>query len=258
MRCLVTMKTTLALALFVLAAATPAAFQAGTATAKPGSLAITVAGENGVPLSGANVRVSGASTERVGTSGADGIVTLVNLPVGTHRARITRDGYVTLEKEVTIRAGGRLTTEAVLTAAPPAPPPPPPPAPSPTPTPSASAQTLKPGTPSFASVVDLAAQMEKALRDSPTVERDLGCSGGSASRLIMTRENITMHSHGDADEMLYIVAGEATFTIADKEQSVQAAWFAVVPRGASHSLMRRGRNPLLVLSVRSGPACSGL
>ncbi len=64
--------------------------------------------------------------------------------------------------------------------------------------------------------------MEKALRDTPTVERELGCSGGSASRLIMTRENVTMHSHADADEMIYVVAGEATLTVADKDQPVQA------------------------------------
>jgi mannose-6-phosphate isomerase-like protein (cupin superfamily) len=100
--------------------------------------------------------------------------------------------------------------------------------------------------------------MEKALRDTPTVERDLGCSGGSVSRLIMTRENVAMHTHADADEMVYVVAGEATLTVADKDQGVQAGWFSVVPRGMSHSLTRRGRNPLLILSVRSGPACPGL
>ena len=255
MRCFVTMKTTLAIALFMLAAATPSARQSAATTTKPGSLALTIAGENGVPLSGANVRLSGATTDRAGTSGADGIVTLVNLPPGTYRARITRDSYVTLEKEVTIRPGIRLTTEAVVTAAPPPPPPPPPP---PAPAAPQTKTTLKAGSPSYSSIIDLAAQMEKALRDTPTVERELGCSGASASRLIMTRENITMHTHADADEMVYVVAGEATLTVADKDQPVQAAWFAVVPRGTSHSFTRRGRNPLLVLSVRSGPACPGL
>src|SRR5262245_51006196 len=135
------MKTTLALAFFALAGVTPAADQAGAA-AKPGSLVLTVAGENGAPLSGATVKVTGAAVDRAGMSGADGGVTLLNLPAGTYRARITRDGYVTLEKEVTIRAGARLAAEAVVTAAPPAPPPPPPPqapsAPAPT-------STLKPG-----------------------------------------------------------------------------------------------------------------
>jgi mannose-6-phosphate isomerase-like protein (cupin superfamily) len=255
MRCFVTIKTTLAIALFLIAAATPNARQAAATTSKPGSLALTIAGENGVPLSGANVRLSGATNDRAGTSGADGLVTLVNLPPGTYRARITRDGYVTLEKEVTIRAGSRLATEAVVTAAPPPPAPPPPPQAPPAP---AASSSLKPGSPSYSSIIDLVAQMEKALRDTPTVERELGCSGASASRLIMTRENITMHSHADADEMLYIVAGEATLSVADKDQGVQAAWFSVVPRGMSHSLTRRGRNPLLVLSVRSGPACPGL
>ena len=256
MRCFVTMKTTLAIALVLLTTATPDARQgAATTTNKPGSLALTVAGENGMPLSGANVRLTGASNDRVGTSGADGLVTLVNLSPGTYRARINRDGYNTLEKEVTIRAAARLAAEAVLTAAPPPPAPPPPP---PAPVAPATSTTLKPGSPSYSSIIDLATQMEKALRDTPTVERDLGCSGGSVSRLIMTRENVAMHTHADADEMVYVVAGEATLTVADKDQGVQAGWFSVVPRGMSHSLTRRGRNPLLILSVRSGPACPGL
>ena len=256
MRCFVTMKTTLAIALFLIAAATPSARQSAATTNKPGSLGLTVAGENGMPLSGANVRLSGASNDRVGTSGADGLVTLVNLPPGTYRARITRDGYITLDKEVTIRAAAKLAAEAVLSAAPPPPAPPPPPPP--VPAAPATSNTLKPGSPHYSSIIDLATQMEKALRDTPTVERDLGCSGGSASRLIMTRENVSMHTHGDADEMLYVVAGDATLTVADKDQGVQPGWFSVVPRGMSHSLTRRGRNPLLHLSVRSGPACPGL
>ena len=257
MRCFVTMNGTLVMALFLLAAATPGADQAATATTKPGSLALTVAGENGVPLSGANVKLSGATTDRAGTSGADGVVTLVNLPPGTYRARIVREGYVTLDKEVTIRAGARLATEAVVAAAPPPPVPPPAPSPTPTPTP-VSTSNLKPGSPSHSSIINLAEQMEKALRDTPTVERDLGCSGGSASRLIMTRENIALHTHSDADEMVYIVSGEATLAIGDKDQPVVPASFAVIPRGTSHSFMRRGRVPLTVLSIRSGPACPGL
>ena len=93
MRCFVTMKTTLATALFLLAVATPHARQAAPTTNKLGSLALTVAGENGVPLSGANVRVSGASNDRVGTSGADGVVTLVNLPPGTYRVQAVLNRY---------------------------------------------------------------------------------------------------------------------------------------------------------------------
>ena len=249
------MKTTLVLAFFAMAGVTPAADQAGAA-AKPGSLVITVAGENGAPLSGASVKVAGATVDRAATSGADGGVTLLNLPAGTYRARITRDGYVTLEKEVTIRAGARLTTEAVVTAAPPAPPPPPPPPAASAPAPTTS--TLKPGKVSLTFVVDQITQMDKELRNSPTVERDLGCSGATATKLIMTRENMAMHTHADADEMLYIVAGEGTLTVGDKDQTVEAGWFSVVPRGTSHSVTRRGRNALLVLSVRSGPACPGL
>ena len=219
---------------------------------RPGSLALTVTSEKGEVLSGAAVAVHGA-VDRMGASGMDGVVTLLNMPAGTYRCRITRDGFFTLEKEITIKTGARTTAESVLTAAPP--PPPPPPAPvaaapvEPKPVPAAGPV----GTSRVLSLPDLVDQM---LRDSgPIVEREIGCSGVSASRLILARENIASHRHAEADEMLYLVAGEATLTVADKDQSITAGWFGLVPRGTAHTLARRGRNPMVVLSVQTGQPC---
>lgn len=233
------------------AAARPAA---QTGASRAGGLALTVRSEQGQVLSGATVTVHG-SVDRKGTSGADGVVILQNMPAGTYRARITRDGYITLDKEVTIRAGSRLTSEGVLStsAAPPPPAPaPPPPAPvvEPRPTPTS---TAKPGVARALSLPDLVEQM---LKDpQPIVEREIGCSVATISRVILARESITMHRHADADEVLYIVAGEATLTLTEKDQTIGPGWFALVPRGTSHSLVRRGRNPMVVLSVQSGEPC---
>lgn len=243
----------LATTLAVVMAERPVTGQA--AAGRPGTLTLTVVDATGKPIDDVAVTVSG-NVDRAGTTGADGTLSF-QLPAGTYRVRMRNENYLTLEKEVTIRAAGKLAAEGMLNAAPP-PPAPPPPAPTPTPEPKPTAPLHKPGTAVITSVPDLFAQMERSLRENPTVERELGCSGGTSSRLIMTRENITMHTHGDADEMLYVVAGEASMTIADKDQPVEAGWFGVVPRGASHSLMRRGRNVLVVLSVRSGPPCPGL
>jgi mannose-6-phosphate isomerase-like protein (cupin superfamily) len=185
------------------------------------------------------------------------MVTLVNLPPGTYRCRITREGFIPLDKEVTIRPGVRITSEGILNVAP-APPPPPAPPPAVTKPAPPTAPTLKPGPASTTSLVDIVPQLEKELRNAPTAERDLGCSGATASRLIMTRENIAVHDHAEADEMLYVIAGEGSVTIGSKEQAISPAWFSVVPRGMSHSLTKKGRNALLVLSVRSGPVCPGL
>lgn len=223
------------------------------AATRPGTLALTVVDSSGKPIDDVTVTVSG-SVDRAGTTGADGTLSF-QLPAGTYRVRMRNAQYWTLEKEVTIRAGVKLAAEGMMNAAPP---PPAPPKPEPTPEPKPVQPTLKPGAAVITSVTDLFGQMEKGLRESPTVERELGCSGGSSSRLIMTRENITVHTHADADEMIYIVGGEATMSIGDKTQSVEAGWMGIVPRGASHSVTRRGRNVLVVLSVRSGPPCPGL
>ena len=201
--------------------------QTAAATARPGSLALTVTSEKGVLLSDAIVGVHGA-VDRGGTTGVDGVVTLQNLPAGTYRCRVTRDGFVMLDKEVTIRAGARTAAEGVLWAAPtPSPSPTPTPSPSPQATP-ASAPAGPVGTPRALSIAELGDQM---LRDSqPTTERPIGCSGVTSTKLIATRENIALHRNPNADEVLYLLAGDATLTLAGNDQSVSAGWVSLVPR----------------------------
>ena len=89
----------------------------------------------------------------------------------------------------------------------------------------------------------------------PVAERQLGCSGATASRLVRVNDSLAVHSHADADEVLYIIAGEATLKLGDKEQTLAPGWFSLVPRGMSHSLTKRGRGPVLLLSSVSGPPC---
>lgn len=226
-------------------------------TAKPGTAALTVVTESGAALSGAAVSLRG-SVDRQALTGADGVATLLNIPPGTYRARFSRDGYVTFEKEVTIRAGVRSTSEAALTAAPAAPPPPPP-APKETPKPSQSQSQSEPRGPvGAAKVVSLTDLAEQMLNDkAPLVEREIGCSVATASQLVLIRETLTGHTHADADEMLYVVAGDATLKIADKDTQVSAGSFAIVPRGSAHSIAKRGRNAPIVLAIRSGHPCGG-
>jgi mannose-6-phosphate isomerase-like protein (cupin superfamily) len=229
---------------------TPAA-QTSTA-ARPGALILTIQSERGEPLAGASVAVHGP-VDRAGTSGPDGTLTLQNMPVGAYRCRITRDGFITLEKEVAVKTAARTNAEASLSVAPP---PPPPPSPSPTPTPENRPMTPAgvPGSPKVLSIPDLAEQM---LKDSaPTVDRQLGCSGVTETTLVVARENVAAHQHADMDELLYLVAGEATLTIDGKDQNIMAGWYGLVPRGMSHALTRKGRNPIVFLLVHSGKPCS--
>ena len=219
--------------------------------ARPGAIVLTIASERGEPLSGASVAVHGA-VDRAGTSGPDGTVTLQNMPVGTYRCRVTRDGYITLDKEVTVKSAARSTGEAVLSAAPP--PPPPPPAPTPTPESRPAPNMGQPGTPATMNAAEMADQM---LRDSQASgQRMLGCSGLVQSSLLVAKDNTVFRGPTDVDEIMYVLGGDATLTIGDKEQAITSGWFGLVPRGMPHSVVRRGRSPIALLVIQSGKPCA--
>jgi mannose-6-phosphate isomerase-like protein (cupin superfamily) len=103
------------------------------------------------------------------------------------------------------------------------------------------------------SLSDLAEQM---LKDPQAAEREIGCSGATTSRLILVREPLSLHRHVDVDETIYVLAGEGNLTIGNRDQSIGPGWVGIVPRGTSHSVVKRGRNPAVVmLSVQSGEPC---
>lgn len=238
------------LLVFLLATASPVAPQTAATTAKPGTVALVVVNETGKTLADATVRMAGP-VDRGGTTGTNGLVTFENVPAGTYRARIVHDGSITFEKEVVVRAGAKHNVEAMLTAAPPAPTPTP--TPTPTPSPVSPWQALKAGEARALLIPDLIDAMLK--EKQPNVERDLGCSGAVSSRLILARENIAEHRHVEVDEVLYVVAGEGAVTIDGKDHTLAPAWYALVPRGLSHTITRKGRTPLVLLSVQSGQPC---
>jgi len=72
---------------------------------------------------------------------------------------------------------------------------------------------------------------------------------------VQTKDPVTEHTHADADEAIYVVAGEGTHRVAGRDSAVAAGTFAVVPRGTPHSLTRRGSRPLIFVSTLSGPPC---
>src|SRR5204862_7634725 len=190
-------------------------------------------------VSGAQVAAHGAG-ERAGATSADGTITLQNMPAGTYRCRISRDGFITLEKEVTVKAAARGTAEASLSVAPATPAPTP--TPMPTPVEKPSAPMGPPGELKMMNIAAIGDQMYQTLKDtSPTADRALGCSGVLSSMIVASRDNIAAHRHADADEIIYVMGGDATLTINDKEQVITAGWFGLVPRGASHTVASRGR-----------------
>ena len=202
---------------------------------------------SGTPLEGVELAITGTGRHEA-TTNASGIAAL-SLPDGQYRVRFAHDGFVTLEKEVTIRNGRPGEIEVALNRAPPPPaPPPPPPAAEPTPAP------LKPsGPPAY---VSIPAYLEKNFigRD-PLKESILGCMPDAMARLLQVRDPIAQHSHSDMDEVLYVVGGEGTIRIGSESISVSPGTLTTIPRGIAHSAERRGRNPLVLLSTTAGGSC---
>lgn len=231
----------------------PAQAPAPARRAAPASVTIEVriTDRRGGAVEGGKVVAEGPSS-RDAVSDRAGSVTFRTMATGTYRVRAEADGYVTLEKEVVLRAGTQAPLEFSLNAAPAAPkvePPPPPPAPTP-----AAAPRVEPGESRTVSLIDMAENSLNGREPLRTVP--IGCSGLSRAQLLVVRENQPAATRDDADDMLYVIAGEGSITIAGKTQPITSGWFSVVPRGSSRALVRRGKNPLILLSVVGGPACA--
>jgi len=65
-----------------------------------------------------------------------------------------------------------------------------------------------------------------------------------------------MASYDDADEHLYLIAGEGMMTLDGKDQPLQPGWFTAIPRNTKFAVTKKGRNPLVLLSVIAGRPCS--
>src|SRR5262249_6378604 len=98
------------------------------------TMQIVVRDLSGSPIADARITVSGG-TSRQATTDSKGVATLASMRDGTYRLRFERDGFVTFEREITLRGGQPSETEVVLNMAPPPPPPPQPETPPPPPPP---------------------------------------------------------------------------------------------------------------------------
>jgi mannose-6-phosphate isomerase-like protein (cupin superfamily) len=66
---------------------------------------------------------------------------------------------------------------------------------------------------------------------------------------------LTARTHDDADEALYVVAGEGIEQVAGRSVPLSPGTLAVVPRGTPHTITRQGSRVLVLLSILSGPPC---
>jgi mannose-6-phosphate isomerase-like protein (cupin superfamily) len=214
-------------------------------------MTVLVTSMDGKPLREVWVKAAGP-IDREGSTDTSGTVVFTNVNAGTYRLRFEHGDFVTFEREVTVVGGRPLRTTSALNAAPPPPaapkvepsaPAPPPVAPTP------SGNYV----PNWVPILDFIEN--NYVGRAPSKRSPMGCTASATSTLIQIRDPLSEHTHPDADEVLYVVAGSGTGKVAGRESPLETTGLLVIPRGVPHSVTRRGSNPITVLSVLSGPPC---
>ncbi len=208
----------------------------------------------GRAIEGVTVSMMGPVDREV-TSPESGPTRVEGLRAGTYRVRFTHEKFITFEKEIVWRAGTAAPEMSITLNAAPEPPPPPPPAPAPEPIKPAEPVLPPPSAPKTVSLPDYIEKNFISGRE-PQKENLIGCSGVGQALLWQIREPWNARQHAGADGMVYVVGGEGRLRLAEREFTVSAGAFAVVPRGTTYSLSRSGRNPLIVLAVLAGAPCA--
>lgn len=209
---------------------------------------------SGRPVEGVTVNLMGPVDREV-KSPASGPTRIEGLRAGTYRARFSHDGFITFEKEIAWRAGTAAPELSITLSPAPAAPPPPPPPPAPVKPEPSTSKLPPPGTPKTLSLLDFIEKNFISARE-PQKENLIGCSGVGQTMLWQVRDPWNDREHESADAMIYVVAGEGTLKLGERDVQITNGSFAVVPRGTTYGFTKRGRNPLIVLAVLSGAPCA--
>ena len=205
------------------------------------ALAISVSDPSGTPIPNVAVTLEGAASRSTRTEG--GRIALEELPTGRYTVRFERDGFVTLERELTATAGKPMDVNVTLKPLPaPAAPPP--------------VDRSKPSTNAKPARFDVPDVIDKEFVGRAAGKTTaLACGDHGTATLIQLNEPIAQHAHADADEFVYVVAGEGTASVDGRREKLNAGVLLFVPRGTPHAFTAGGRKPLVVLSTRSGEGC---
>jgi mannose-6-phosphate isomerase-like protein (cupin superfamily) len=224
-----------------------AAQRRGAASERRGAVtfAIAVTDAAGARLSDVKVSISGPTQRTARTEG--GRIVFENLPAGEYRFRFERAGFVALERDVTGRGSAPIPVNVKLS-----------PVPVP-PTPIAPVPPLKerPVEGRFV-VLDMPAFIEKNyVGRAGGKSTPLSCGEGGTATLLQINEPIAQHTHADADEFIYVIAGQGTAHIGQRQESLGAGVFMMIPRGAAHLITAGPKRPLVFISTRAGEKCAG-
>jgi mannose-6-phosphate isomerase-like protein (cupin superfamily) len=213
-------------------------------------MAITVTTPQGSTIPGVHVEVLGAS-DRSGDTNGSGQISFTAMQAGTYRLRFTGDSLITFERELTLRAGQVADVDITLNAAPRAPEPPPPPPPPPAAP--VEPPVGPPGELRALSIVDLIER--EPIQNNPRRDTLVACSGNTRTTLVQLNQDQAQRLYDTAEVTYYVVAGEGTLRLDDRDSPLAAGSFVSIPRGKAHALVRRGRRPLITLVTVSGPPC---
>lgn len=223
----------------------PAAQKPRRVPARTATLAISVADPAGTPIPNVLVTVEGAASRSTRTEG--GRIAIEELPAGRYVVRFEQEGFVTVERDLVAAGGKPIEVKVTLKPLPGPPPAPAPPAPEPPKTPTIDAKPA---------VFDVPGVIEKEFVGRAAGKTTaLACGNDGNATLIQLNQPLQPHSHDDADEFIYVVAGEGSASLQGTAQKLKAGTLLFVPRGTSHGLTVSGRNPLIVLSTRAGGGC---
>ena len=244
------MRSVLAVCTVALASIPLGAFAQGQPRARATSvqLSVEVTDRSGSPVADVQVALAGP-VDRSGTTGANGAVVFQTVRAGTYRLRFERDGFTTLEREVIVSGRQPVNLSVALTSAPDEKP-----APPPAPVAPVEPPVVVKAEPRVLSIPDFLDR--NLVRSEPQKMSLLGCAQGGTARLLQVRDPLDGQLHADVDEILYVVAGDGAVRMENQETKVSAGYFALVPRGAQHSIRRQGRNPLILLSILAGAPCT--
>jgi mannose-6-phosphate isomerase-like protein (cupin superfamily) len=218
------------------------------AAATPVTVTLTVTESGGAPIGGVKVSTKIDGEEKETQTTAGGIARFLSMKPGEYRVRFERDDYISLERDITVKAGAPLDLTVALSPAPAAPVKAPEPVAASTSAPAGDARAL--------SIVDFLESNRLSGKD-PVRSDQLGCTASAKTTLLQIRDELEEKAQPTADEVLYVVAGEGNLRLGNKDVALSAGGLAIVPRGTVRGLSRKGKNPLMVLSVLSGMPCTG-
>jgi mannose-6-phosphate isomerase-like protein (cupin superfamily) len=234
-----------ALALLCALAVDASAQRRGAPTTGAVTFAVAVQDAAGAPVPEVKVTVTGAASRTSRTEG--GRIVFEGLPAGAYTFRFEKDGYVTFERELTARGSTPIDVKVTLEKLPA--PPSPPPAPVAPPPHRVDAKPV---------AIDMPTFIEKFYIGRAAGKTDaIACATGGDAQLLQMNEGLAEHTHEDADEFLYVIAGQGAARIGDRVEPLGPGVFMLIPRGTAHVLTPAVKKPLEVLSVRAGAKCAG-